>query len=243
MKPLRRIFHERPRGTAWKWPHYFAIYERHLAGLRGKPVTLLEIGIHRGGSLSMWKEYFPGARIVGIDIEPDTKKHESEDVAVCIGDQADAAFLSNVAREHGPFDVVVDDGGHKWRQQIISLTTLFPYLKSEGIYIIEDLHKSYWPSRPRARALLRLVRSYLRPYPPTIRFLKGLVDRIHFRRTGETDAIFSDEVRSVCFYEGIAVIEKGRTPSDHSIRSGQLWDARTRQWVDAEVDEEGNFVR
>jgi hypothetical protein len=36
-----------------KWMHYFPIYERHLAPFRNRTITLLEIGVFKGGSLQM----------------------------------------------------------------------------------------------------------------------------------------------------------------------------------------------
>ncbi len=43
-----------------------------------------------------------------------------------IGDQEDPAFLRLVAERHGPFDIVIDDGGHRMRQQIVSVETALP---------------------------------------------------------------------------------------------------------------------
>ena len=54
-----------------KWLHYFPIYEQFLAPYRGRPCTLLEIGVSHGGSLQMWRDHLGSkSRIVGIDIEP-----------------------------------------------------------------------------------------------------------------------------------------------------------------------------
>ena len=53
-----------------KWKHYFPIYEKHFEPIRNKPIKILEIGILNGGSLEMWRYYFPEATIVGIDINP-----------------------------------------------------------------------------------------------------------------------------------------------------------------------------
>ena len=44
-----------------KWHHYFDIYTRYFERFRHRPIRMLEIGVFRGGSLRMWKEY-SGAR-------------------------------------------------------------------------------------------------------------------------------------------------------------------------------------
>ena len=41
-----------------KWHHYLPIYERYFAPWRSKPVRFLELGVSKGGSLSMWRRYF-----------------------------------------------------------------------------------------------------------------------------------------------------------------------------------------
>ena len=60
------------------------------------------------------------------------------------GDQADPMFLLDVAAKHGPFDVIVDDGGHKMYHQKNSFNTLWSQLVDGPLYIVEDTHRSYW---------------------------------------------------------------------------------------------------
>jgi 23S rRNA U2552 (ribose-2'-O)-methylase RlmE/FtsJ len=144
---LYRLFLENTRHDLHKWHHYFSIYERYFAQFRDRPIALLEIGVARGGSLRLWRDYFGStAQITGIDIDPDCARYHGEDVEVFIGDQADAGFLQSVAERRGPFDVVIDDGGHTMRQQIVSFETLFPSIRDGGIYLVEDLHTNLWPS-------------------------------------------------------------------------------------------------
>ncbi|MBI9019540.1 MAG: hypothetical protein JEZ07_20000 [Phycisphaerae bacterium] len=93
---------------------YTVQYYRYLSQLRDLPVKLLEIGILAGASLKMWEDFFPNARIYGIDINPECKQYETERTKVFIGDQTDREFLRSVADlVDGQIDVVVDDGGHK----------------------------------------------------------------------------------------------------------------------------------
>ena len=47
---------------------------------------------------------------------------------------------------YGPFDIIIDDGGHTMEQQIASIETLFPALNEGGVYLCEDTHTSYWES-------------------------------------------------------------------------------------------------
>ena len=107
-------------------------------------ITILEIGIFKGGSLRMWKNYFsPDSLIVGIDINPACKKFEKDNIKTYIGDQTDVNFLNSVIKDIGKPDIIIDDGGHTSNQQIISFNYLFNHLNDQGIYLIEDTHTSY----------------------------------------------------------------------------------------------------
>jgi len=125
--------------------HRYAVpYTRFLANLREDPITFMEIGVKNGKSLASWKEYFPMATIIGIDIDAQCKSFESDRVKVCIGDQSDKEFLAQVSKDHGPFDVIIDDGSHESFDQQLSLGCLWDSLNPSGIYIIEDLSCCRW---------------------------------------------------------------------------------------------------
>lgn len=120
--------------------NYLRHYERYLAPRRQEPLTLLEIGVAEGYSLAMWREYFPHARIHGIDCgscppRPGCTIHQ--------GDQGDPEFLAAVAAQAGGFDLIIDDGSHYGTLTRASFDALWPQLRSPGLYIIEDLQTGY----------------------------------------------------------------------------------------------------
>ncbi|BAX99809.1 putative methyltransferase [Mycobacteroides stephanolepidis] len=125
-----------------KLRHYLPIYEHAMA----RTERLLEIGVDRGGSLQMWRTYLPDATIVGLDINPGSARYDNPQcgIHVRVGDQTDTAFLGRVVDEFGPFDTVLDDGGHTPKQMISSFQYLFPRLKPGGVYIVEDVCANYW---------------------------------------------------------------------------------------------------
>lgn len=132
-----------------KWLHYFEVYDELFAGRRERPIRMLEIGVYRGASLETWhRALAPGSVLVGIDINPGCQQYgrPTENVHVRIGSQSDAAFLTDVTREFGPFDVILDDGSHLCSHMIASFNQLFlTALTDDGIYITEDTHTNYWP--------------------------------------------------------------------------------------------------
>ena len=124
--------------------NFLVFYERFLTGLRYRDgLRVLEIGVYGGASLRMWEEYFPYAVIVGLDVNPDARIHASSRCPVVIADQSDIPALARLVREHGPFDIIIDDGSHAWHHQIASFRYLYAGLLPGGYYIMEDLDTSY----------------------------------------------------------------------------------------------------
>lgn len=148
--------------------HNFAEkYDALLAGFRASFVNVLEIGVAQGQSLRMWADYFPNAAIHGADIEPSFRSCESYSsrIKFHVIDQGNEAQL-NTLKPFAPFDLIIDDGNHWWREQIVSFKALFPLLKPGGIYIVEDSCTSYW--------------SEYNNNPITcVDYFKGLVDEVN----------------------------------------------------------------
>lgn len=159
---IGRVFDETE--NIHKLRHYLPIYEAALT----RTGRMLEIGVDRGGSLHMWREYMPDVTIVGLDINPKAAQYDDaeRDIHVRIGDQTDTAFLGSVLDEFGTFDTVLDDGGHSPKQMIGSFRYLFPRLKPGGVYIVEDVCANYWtPYRDQRESF--------------IDFTKWLMDAMH----------------------------------------------------------------
>src|SRR5882762_11321711 len=129
MNELEDFFHNKKHRLIHKWNHYFEIYDRHLQRLRGRKINILEIGISHGGSLEMWNDYFKGnAMIYAVDINPECKKFESENVKIFIGSQQDEAFLENLKKSIPRLDFLLDDGGHTMKQQLATFRVLFDHI-------------------------------------------------------------------------------------------------------------------
>ena len=89
----------------------------------------------------MEARFWGGFRLIyGVDIEPDCKNYENENVKIFIGDQADRVFWKKFREKTPPLDVVIDDGGHSVEQQIVTLEETLPYLRPGGVYVCEDIH-------------------------------------------------------------------------------------------------------
>jgi len=177
---------------------YLELYDPILAPWVDKDVRLLEIGVHRGGSLKLWRDYFPRGTVVGIDRKLPEGFELDGRIQVFEGRQQDPAFLSHVARRIAPegFDIIIDDASHVGDVTKVTFWHLFDHhLKPGGIYAIEDWGTGYldnWPdgrrfdSRTpilgRIRSLLpeRLKKRIKVPFPchayGMVGFVKELVD-------------------------------------------------------------------
>ena len=121
---------------------FLDIYEKYFEPLREKKLNILEIGVDKGDSLRLWKEYFFNSKICGLDIEKD---FNINDVEIYQGDQNDKALLNKIVNKYGKFDIIIDDGSHVSKHIINSFNYLFEHLSYNGLYIVEDLQTSYIP--------------------------------------------------------------------------------------------------
>jgi hypothetical protein len=124
------------------------VYHEHLARLKDDSIVLLELGVAEGDSLKYWRDYFPKARIVGLDISPVQIEDPTGRIKFFQGEQQDRALLDRIAAAEAPdgFDVIIDDASHNGQLTRISFWHLFKnHLKPGGFYFIEDWGCSYWP--------------------------------------------------------------------------------------------------
>jgi hypothetical protein len=209
----------------YKWAHYFPIYEKHFEKFVNQSVIFWEIGVSKGGSLQMWKQYLgPFAKIVGIDIDPKCTEHEDTQRAVCIGDQSDHAFLQSVIDEHGCPDVVLDDGSHVMEHVCASFDFLYDKVSKNGVYYVEDMHTAYWDGYGGG----------VKREGTFIELCKDLIDSLNSRHYGEPTA-FADSTFSISFYDSVIVFEKMQWQKDtyQSIESSGWLNSPARKRLEA----------
>ena len=201
------------------WHNYTKIYSLYFAPIKNEPLRLLEIGIYKGASVILWENYFPNAELHFIDITLANSKYSSKRSHYHLADQSNSQQLLNVVSNiNGKFDIIIDDGGHTMQQQIVSFTTLFPSLKSGGMYIIEDLHTSYWSNYGGDGSIQNPKAG-----PSTaIQFFKNLIDDVNFvgARTQKANhdldlssiqnelSLYRKEILGIHFYDSLCIVIK-----------------------------------
>jgi hypothetical protein len=135
-------YHGSDKGS--KWHLYSEVYELFLQPIKYEVRKVLEIGVWKGASVKMWRDYFPHAIVHGIDIL-DTSPLNSDTIKTHIANQANRTQLQAVvAASGGDFDIIVDDGGHTMIQQQVSFGFLFKHVRPGGYYVIEDVNTSIY---------------------------------------------------------------------------------------------------
>jgi hypothetical protein len=211
LNPFKKFFDSRETGRGiWKWTHYFDAYHRHFNKFIGSDVHVLEIGIYSGGSLEMWRDYFgPKSHIYGVDIQAECKCYENEHTKIFIGDQGDREFWRSLKKNVPTLDILIDDGGHKTEQQIITLEEMLPHLRAGGVYLCEDIHgkNNGFPA-----------------------YLSGIVKNLNAHKRSElnhgyTPTNFQKWINSAHFYPYITVLEKNSIPMEQFIdpKHGSEW--------------------
>jgi hypothetical protein len=213
--PLKAYFRRNRSGRLiHKWMHYFDIYHSHFNRFRRRRITVVEFGVQNGGSLDMWRHYFGRkARIIGVDIDPRCKALERPGTEILIGDQEDRDFLRQLRDHVGPIDVLIEDGGHTMGQQIATFEELWPSIAPGGVFLIEDLHTSYWDEYGGG----------LRREGTFIEYAKLLIDQQnawHVRNGDLTPDAFTRSIRGMHIYDSIIVFDKGVVAEPHHKRIG-----------------------
>lgn len=122
--------------------NYCQYYDNHFSPLRNERFTLVEIGVKNGASLKMWEEYFPNAKIIGVDIQKECARFRTERISIEVGDQSDEGFWEEFIIKYPEVSIVIDDGGHKSDQQQITMEYL--YTEFTTFYCIEDLQVAHY---------------------------------------------------------------------------------------------------
>ena len=123
--------------------NYTEVYERYLQHLRNTELLLVEVGVACGSSLKTWSQYFPKAKIIGIDIREECKKlcQNYPSIEILIMDATKVPAVDLV-------DIFIDDGSHVSRHIVDTFKLNWPLLKAGGLYFIEDLKCTHNPGYP-----------------------------------------------------------------------------------------------
>ena len=112
---------------------YEQVYEPIFEPIRNDEIRILEIGVFAGASINAWLEYFPNAKIVGVDTfgripKKEIKLIDPSRVELIQSDSRKVQFTDR-------FDFIIDDGSHRFDIQADTFANLIEYTE---LYFIED---------------------------------------------------------------------------------------------------------
>ena len=126
-------------------------YEKNFKKFKDKKINILEIGSYAGGSAAAFVKYFPSIDIFCFDVNISNFKYKSKNIHVFGIDINNEKKINKILESiflqynFDGFDLIIDDGSHNLSDILNGLKFFFQYVKSNGIYIIEDFkHPNYY---------------------------------------------------------------------------------------------------
>jgi hypothetical protein len=202
---MRQLYAEHKDKVSDKWSSYLDTYDELFSPYCDRQIRILEIGVQNGGSLEIWSKYFPkAALLVGCDADKACRTLQYADprIQLVIGDANARAVQDEILRLSTDFDIIIDDGSHRSADIVSSFCRYFPRLRTDGLYVAEDLHCSYWAH----------FQGGLFAPLSSISFFKRLADLINFEHWGvpgtRTDLLrsFTDAYGCAALAEDLAGI-------------------------------------
>jgi len=123
---------------------YDNLYNTLFSKYKDTCSKFLEIGFSGGFGLQSYSEYFKNATIYGIDIKDDLssliRDNLNSNINIYIGNAKSEETINHFQFE---FDIILEDASHLPEDQIQHFKDYSKFVKSGGIYIIEDVHQDY----------------------------------------------------------------------------------------------------
>ena len=151
--------------------NYYLHYAKRFEPIRNKVKKVLEIGVFKGHSMLLWNDYFPQAKIYGIDIDLNQKHLGQNAKDICEGKDrvklkefnacSEVKFKEAMAENwfdmENKFDIIIDDGSHHPVHQAQALLMYMPLLADDGIFVIEDIfEKPFWKQVERIEKIFKI---------------------------------------------------------------------------------------
>jgi 23S rRNA U2552 (ribose-2'-O)-methylase RlmE/FtsJ len=214
-----------------KFEKYFSIYEELFEKYKNKDITFVEIGIHNGGSLDVWRKYFSkNSRIIGIDLNPECKKFERDGIEIFIGNQSDPKFWNTFFEKVKKIDVILDDGGHTNLDQIVTAVSVVKKINNGGILVVEDTHGSYIKEYNSSKKY------------SFIEFSKKIIDDVNFKYNKSFKQFkfsLSDHIYSVQTFESIIAFKVDKNKCNYNKlveNNGKSHEINDKTWVGNELN-------
>lgn len=117
------------------------VYEELFRERRHSTKKVLEIGVEFGGSILMWRDYFPNAEIFGLDKKFIPQMEGRDRIRMFMGDAYSHEMADNLP---DGFDVIVEDGPHTLDTMTFAALEYSKKLSPGGVLVLEDFQDFDW---------------------------------------------------------------------------------------------------
>lgn len=211
-KTLSELSKKYPTDKDFTHNYYNSVYENTFSPIRNEVYKLCEIGvggsfdwgdmkIRPANSLKVWRDYFPNAQVLGLDIVKYPEIGDMDRITIDWLDQSKKDLVEDYSKNLENYDIIVDDGSHNVYDQTITFYHFFKSLKKGGIYVIEDLHSSIEVNDPeKARIWGWGIPGYITPLE-MLRNYENNYKIINDYLSEEEKKYLEENIQSVKVYE------------------------------------------
>ena len=127
---------------------YLPLYQQLLISKKETAKNVLEVGIHAGGSIKLWNDFFTNANVYGIDIIANVSEHIKNNDKIILHTSSDAYsydfFMTHFLNKNIKCDFILDDGPHTLESMKQFIKLYSQIMTDDGIVIIEDVQSWDW---------------------------------------------------------------------------------------------------
>tara|TARA_B110000046_G_scaffold98097_1_gene105740 strand:+ start:1132 stop:1983 length:852 start_codon:yes stop_codon:yes gene_type:complete len=130
-------------GKIVKGHNYSPFYVKYFNKYKNKKkLNILEIGTLRGAAAASFYQFFPGSLIYCLDVSPFQTFYYSKSIRTIYCNTRSKKSINNAVKYLDcKFDIIIDDGSHNVKDQILTLSAFITKLKKGGTYVIEDINQ------------------------------------------------------------------------------------------------------
>jgi len=185
---------------------YAKFYDNYFKNIKNEKLNILEIGSFYGNASASLFFYFRNSFLYAADIFPDLFRYKSKRVtSFFVNSSEEDSIKNDIIAKKIEFNIIIEDASHSFKDQIISLFLLFKSLKSEGLFIIEELDfpdtrkdMNLEDEHPTLREILDKIKTGLDFYSEYI----SLEDKKYFMENFDSIEVFKGN------FNEIAIIKK-----------------------------------
>tara|TARA_B100000989_G_C19530688_1_gene469605 strand:+ start:4310 stop:5158 length:849 start_codon:yes stop_codon:yes gene_type:complete len=182
---------------------YQKFYENHLSKIKDSNIEMLEIGSFRGNASAAFYFYLPNCNITSVDLYPDLFLYKSNRITnYYLNNSLGDEIQNKILMKDKKYDFIIEDAGHYYKDQIISLFKIFPKLKKNGIYVVEELDfpdtrldMNSNNEHPTLKEILISIKSKKNFFSPLI----SECEKEFFLLNYETIEIYRGNFNDICF--------------------------------------------